>query len=79
MINMLICGHFGGNQQIWSKMVSSRHCQLLLPLFGINTIEQLKDMVSRNVPDRGVKYNGTYMFAPVITWSISLDKIATLP
>jgi len=69
-----------GKQEIWSKMVSKRHCEKLFPLFEVSTIKQLTEAIQRNKPDREYGYrNGLSSSAPTITYSINLEDIATRP
>jgi len=68
-----------GRQQIWSKMVSLRHCETLLPLFGVNSKEELVDLIQRNKPDKDLGYSNCFERAPTITQSIKIEDIATLP
>ena len=71
-------GYFHG-QPIWSKMVSLRHCQKLYPLFGVNSIEGLKEMIAKSKPIKNVCYQGSFDSAPSIQDSITTDKIGTMP
>lgn len=73
-------GFMSSRQEIWSKMVSKRHCEKLFPLFNVSTIKQLTEVIQRNKPDREMGYrNGFSSCAPTITYSIKLEDIATLP
>jgi hypothetical protein len=66
-------------QPLWSKLVSQRYCQKLLPLFGVENIEQLKEMVEKNKPDKEMRYSNYIYSAPAIQQSIEVDKIGTMP
>ena len=64
-------------QAIWTRLVSKRHCEKLFPLFDVNSIEKLKELISKCDPDNRVGYN-TFHPAPNILSSIKLDEIGTL-
>jgi hypothetical protein len=72
-------GYGSDTQQIWSRMVSKRHCEKLLPLFDVKTIEELKGVIQRNKADKDMSYRNGSLPAPNILWSIRLEDIATLP
>jgi hypothetical protein len=72
-------GYGGDDQQIWSRMVSKRYCEKLLPLFGVRAIEELKTAIQRNKADRDMSYKRGVSSAPNILRSIKLEDIATLP
>jgi hypothetical protein len=72
--------HSNGVQELWSKMISKRHCETLFPLFGVNTIEEMKIAIQKNRDDkRDMRYLSSFDTAPVILSSISINSIATLP
>ena len=71
---------YGGGQEIWSKMVSMKHCEKLFPLFGVQTINGLKEAVQKNRDDGlDMRYQGSFDTAPTILHSVKLDDIAKLP
>ena len=71
--------YYDSPQEIWSKMVSIRHCESLYPLFGVNNISELKEIISRNQPNHEIRYQGAARSAQVILNSIKLEDIAKLP
>lgn len=63
----------------WRKLKSQKYCQKILPLFGISNIAQLKKLVSEEkIPD-GYKYSSSFNRALVISDSIKIEEIASLP
>ena len=72
-------GFSSGQQQVWSKMVSKRHCESLYPLFDVTTTEELIEAVKLNVPDSSFSYKSGASPAPSISYSIRYENIATLP
>ena len=71
--------YYEGVQDIWVKLISKAYCQQILPLFGVNTINELKLCVEKCVFDEKIRHSGAWDSAPVILNNITLDKIATLP
>jgi len=66
-------------QQIWSKMISRRHCEKLFPLFGVTQLSQLVEQIKKKKPDKVVRYPRASYIAPFILQSIELEKIGTMP
>lgn len=62
----------------WKKMCSRKYCQKLFPLFGVSTIEELKNAVSKCVGDREMRYSGSFDSAPAILSCIKLDEIGSV-
>ena len=71
---------YGVKQEIWSKMVSRRHCESLFPLLNVNSIEELIIAVEKNQTDANsrIRHQGSFDFAPIIKNSIDIKDIATL-
>ncbi|MEN2775577.1 hypothetical protein ABCY62_11140 [Acetivibrio clariflavus] len=65
-------------QPIWVKLQSRSYCKNIMPLFGVSTIEELKNIISKCVSDRSARYRGSFETAPVILDSIKLNEIGTL-
>jgi len=72
---------YGAKQDIWSKMVSKRHCESLFPLFGVHSIKELTIAVEKNRADANsrIRHSGSFDYAPIIQDSIVIQDIATLP
>lgn len=66
------------NQPIWYKLKSKEYCHKVMPLFGVKTIEELKEAVNRNKPDPNVRHEGAWEEAPTILDSIKLDEIGSI-
>jgi hypothetical protein len=62
-------------QLIWSKMVSQKHCRKLFSLFEAAELEQLREMIKKNKPDREVRYPRSSEQAASIQQSIEYNKI----
>jgi len=73
------CYFSGEELPIWSRMVSRRHCEKLLPLFGIQTIGELKELYDISNPDRRYGYPCSFHVVPTMQSCIKRDEIATLP
>lgn len=63
---------------MWKKLTSKRFCQKIMPIFGVKTINELKDRISKCVYDREYHYSGAYSAASAIQTWIKVDDIATL-
>ena len=62
----------------WKKMVSRRYCKKMMQLFGVNDIEDLKNVISRCTLERDMKYHGSFSPALPILSSIKIEEIGTL-
>ena len=56
-------------------MSSKRFCEKMLILFGVDSIEELKNVISNCVYDQDMKYNGSFDAAPVILNYIKVEDI----
>lgn len=71
----LVYHYCGEYQPMWQKLKSKAYCEKIMPLFGVKTIEELKQAVERNTPDRGMRHDGAFESAPIILNSVKLDEI----
>jgi predicted CopG family antitoxin len=63
----------------WSKMVSRDYCKKkMFLLFGVDSIEKLKEAISHCTYERDMRYNGCFEAAPSILSLIDLEKIGTV-
>lgn len=51
-----------------------------MPVFGVKTVDKLKEVISKCIYDRSVCYSNSYHDAAsaILTW-IDLDEVAILP
>ena len=70
--------HFRGTQSIWCKLKSQKYCEKIMPLFGVETLEQLKKSIDRLKPNRNMRYPNSSKVIPIITDSISLEEIGSI-
>lgn len=63
---------------MWKKLLSKRFCEKIMPIFGVNTIDELKERISKCVYDREYHYSGAYPAASAILTWIKVEDIATL-
>ena len=65
---------------MWKRLISKRFCEKILPVFGVNTIQELKERISKCVPDRSYHYSGAWPGGAraILSW-LKLDDVATLP
>lgn len=63
---------------MWQKLKSKTYCLKIAPLFGVTTIDELKNIVQNSVVDERMKYNYAWECANSILSSIDFEDIATL-
>lgn len=65
---------------IWKKLKSKRFCEKMMPIFGVKTLQELKDRISKCAPDGRYHYSGAWTGAAsaILTW-VELDEVGTLP
>ena len=65
---------------MWKKLESKRFCEKIMLVFGVDTIEKLKERLIQCVPDRGMRYSsGHVMPASAIMDWVKIEDIARLP
>lgn len=62
----------------WEKMKSRRYCDKMMVLFGVDSLEDLKTVISRCTFDSGMKYRGSWDAAPAILNCIQIEDIGML-
>lgn len=62
----------------WNRLCSRKFCQKMYDLFGVNTLDELKEKVSKCTYDRDMRYNGSFDSAPAILTQIELDEIGSV-
>lgn len=65
-------------QPMWQKLKSKEYCKKVMPLFGANTIEELKSIIEKQPYDRNMSYPRTFFSAPTILSVVKSDEIGTL-
>lgn len=65
---------------IWKRLKSRQFCESIMPVFGVKTVDKLKEVISKCIYDRSVCYSNSYHDAAsaILTW-IDLDEVAILP
>ena len=63
---------------MWKKLKSKCFCEKIMPIFGVKTIDDLKERISKCVYDREYHYRGAYPAASAILTWIKVEDIATL-
>lgn len=65
---------------LWKKLKSKRFCEKIMPIFGVKTIQELKNRIAKCKPDRNYYYSGAWRgHARAILECIDLQEIAILP
>lgn len=68
-----------GEQEFWRRMKSEEHCRKIMPLFGVSTIEELKEKVKQSPLNGKMRYSGDYFERALgIRDSIKVEDIASL-
>lgn len=62
----------------WEKLVSKRYCRNICTLFGVTSIDQLKQIISTCGYDENVCYREAFSSAPAILNYINLEDIGTM-
>lgn len=65
---------------IWKRLRSKRFCEKVMPLFGVNKIDSLKERISHCTENRDMRYSRGFA-APasaILSW-INLEDIGILP
>ncbi len=70
--------YHSGNQNMWKKMKSKQFCKKILPLFGVESIELLKESIIKGQPEKHANYPHSFESAPVILDSINEEDIGIL-
>ncbi|SEH23200.1 SEFIR domain-containing protein [Selenomonas sp. KH1T6] len=64
---------------IWKKLTSRRFCRKIMPLFGVETLDDLKVCLYRCIRDRKYRYEDTWVGAPSILSWIKIEDVAIYP
>lgn len=62
----------------WEKMKSRRYCKKMMILFGVDSIDALKEVIKKCTFDEKMKYSGSWDAAPAILNYIKVEEIGTL-
>lgn len=65
-------------QDFWIRLKSKKYCNKILPLFGVNNINELKKIINITSDRQGVGYSNFFNDAPTILRSIKIDEIGTI-
>ena len=70
--------HHRYEQVIWKKLWSKSFCKKIAPLFGVKTIEEIRELVSKSKMNRTLGYNRAFDNAPEIFHTINPEQIGAL-
>lgn len=62
----------------WEKMVSQKYCYKMCVLFGVSSIEELKQGISKCKFNHEIGYRGAWESAPAILNFIKVEDIGTI-
>lgn len=65
---------------MWKKLKSKRFCKKVQPIFGVSTLQELKERIAKCKPDREYHYSGAWHgnASAILTW-VKLDEMGSLP
>ena len=68
------------NPTEWTKIKSRKYCKKMFDLFDVQTIEELKKVLSKCVSDKNaqMRYSGCWEFAPAILDVVKLEEVGSL-
>ena len=66
------------NTNEWEKMRSKRFCKKMFNLFGVSTIDELKQKVSKCTYNNEIRYSNSFDAAPSILNYIKIDEIGIM-
>ena len=73
------CYVYAKNMPIeWGKMKSRRFCEKMMLLFGVDSLDGLKEVVGKCTFDEKMKYSGSWDAATAILKCIKIEDIGTL-
>lgn len=62
----------------WRRMASARYCKRMFELFGVGSIEELKDVLKECFTEREMRYGGSFDSVPGILGCIKLEEIGSV-
>lgn len=63
---------------MWTRLKSRKYCQKVLPLFGVSTVEELREKIAKCKVSRDMSYSNCFECAPHILSSIKPEEVASL-
>lgn len=66
-------------ESVWIRLSSRQFCEKILPLFGVNTIDELKKKIQDNQVEDEYKFPSVWKSVPKIPIKIQGYEIASLP
>ena len=68
------------HDSMWKRLTSKEYCKKIMPIFGVNTIDELKEKIANCQPDSKIRYSSGFVEpAPNILSFVKLEEIAVLP
>lgn len=62
----------------WTKLKSRKYCEKIFDLFGVNSVEELKNALKNCTFNIKMRYSGSFDAAPAILSYIKLEEIGSL-
>jgi hypothetical protein len=70
--------HYQRSQSIWTRLQSKTYCKKIMLLFGVKSIDALKEQISKCEYDKDYRHQSSGAAAPNILNSIKVDEIGIL-
>lgn len=64
---------------MWSRLKSKRFCEKVMPLFGVTSIEELKEAIAKCTLDKNYHYRESFDYPMAIMSCVKLEEVGTLP
>lgn len=67
------------NKSFWMRLKSHQFCEKIMPLFGVQSITELKEAIKECRYDDSYKYSGSFQAATAILNWVKLEEVGSLP
>ncbi len=65
-------------QPIWQRLKSEQFCKTIQPLFGVNSISELKNLIAKSTVEHGMSYSGSFESPLSILSNIKIEEIGSM-
>ena len=62
----------------WTKIKSRKYCEKMFELFGVNSIDTLKEKLKNCIAERDMQYTGSFRSVPAILACVKLEEIGSM-
>ena len=67
-------------ESMWKRLKSKCYCEKIMPIFRVNTIQELKNRIAKCETDRDYHYSGDWggCASNILSW-VKIDEVGILP